>query len=274
MRATVFGAQGFVGRHLTQHLRREGWEVVALGRGDAPPADGSLGHVFYCIGLTADFRSRPFETIEAHVSLAAELLREGRFDSFLYCSSTRVYAGAAEATETARIEVDPGDPSDLYNLSKLMGEAACLAVSRPEARIARLSNVFGADDASENFLTSILTDAVRDARVVLQSSPDSAKDYVAVEDVATALARIAVQGRERIYNVAAGRNTSHAALLAAIRAATGCEVAVAHDKRPQVFPLIATERLQALGDWRPVPVEACIPALVEGARRRLSLARQ
>ena len=271
MKATVFGAQGFVGGRLVRHLRTEGWEVLALGRGDAPPAGQSLGHVFYCIGLTADFRTRPFDTIEAHVSLAAELLRTARFDSFLYCSSTRVYAGADEAVETGRIFVDPSDPSDLYNLSKLMGEAACLALDRPEVRIARLSNVFGAEDASDNFLTSILTDAVRDGRIVLQSSPESAKDYVSVDDLAAALARIAAGGRERIYNVAAGRNTTHAELLAAIQTATDCEIVATHDKKPQVFPLIATARLQALGDWRPVPVSACIPALIDTVRHRLAL---
>jgi len=31
------------------------------------------GHVIYCIGLTADFRQKPFETIEAHVSKLAEV---------------------------------------------------------------------------------------------------------------------------------------------------------------------------------------------------------
>ncbi len=265
MKATVFGAQGFVGRHLTQYLRGQGWAVLALGRGAEPPEGQSLGHVFYCIGLTADFRSRPFETIDAHVSLAAEILRRTRYASFLYCSSTRVYAGCAEAAETARLTVAPSDPSDLYNLSKLMGEAACLAVGQPEVRVARLSNVFGADDVSDNFLTSVLRDAVTLGRVVLQSSPASAKDYVAVEDVAAALARIAVHGRERIYNVAAGRNTSNAELLAAIQAATGCEVIAAADKESQVFPLISVTRLRALGAWDPVDVRAGVPALVQGA---------
>lgn len=266
MKATVFGAQGFIGRHLTQYLCGQGWDVLALGRGAEPPEGQSLGHVFYCIGLTADFRTRPFETIEAHVSLAAEILQQARYDSFLYCSSTRIYAGCAEAAESARLTVAPSDPGDLYNLSKLMGEAACLAVGRPEVRVARLSNVFGADDVSDNFLTSVLRDAVTQGRVTLQSSPASAKDYVAVEDVAAALAGIAVHGRERIYNVAAGRNTSNAELLAAIQAATGCEVIAATDKESQVFPLIIVDRLRALCAWDPVDVKDSVPALVQGVR--------
>ena len=106
MKAAVFGAQGFVGRHLTDYLRGAGWEVLALGRGDETWRGQALGHVFYCIGLTADFRTRPFDTLEAHVSLAAEILREAAFDSFLYCSSTRVYAGCERAEESAREQAD------------------------------------------------------------------------------------------------------------------------------------------------------------------------
>lgn len=263
MKATVLGAQGFIGRHLVRHLLSEGWEVAALGRGETPSSAEPLGHVFYCIGLTADFRSRPLEAIEAHVSRTVEQLRQDRFDSFLYCSSTRVYAGAADASETARLCVDPGDPEDLYNLSKLTGEAACLALGRPEVRIARLSNVFGAGDHPGNFLTSIIRDAVETGRVVLRTSPESAKDYVAVEDVAAALARIAVSGRERIYNVAAGRNTRHAELVTAIQAATRCECEAPQDKTPQIFPLIPVKRLRALGEWSPAPVTSRIPALVD-----------
>ncbi|HEY2658089.1 MAG TPA: NAD(P)-dependent oxidoreductase [Caulobacteraceae bacterium] len=268
MKATVFGAQGFIGRHLTDHLRGLGGEVLALGRDDDRWRDRPLGHVFYCVGLTADFRTRPFDTIEAHVSLAAEVLRRADFDSFLYCSSTRVYAGGDHADEAARLTVDPSDPSDLYNLSKLMGEAACLAVPRSEVRVARLSNVFGADDVSDNFLTSILRDAVVDGRVTLRSAPGSAKDYVAVEDVVAALPQIAVRGAERIYNVAAGRNTTHAEVLAAVQAATGCALAWEADNLPQVFPLIMVERLRALTDWRPADVGGRIAELARAVRHR------
>ena len=266
--ATVFGANGFIGRHLTGYLRECGWEVLALGRNDTDWRGRPLGHVFYCIGLTADFRSRPFDTIEAHVSLAVQVLRNAELDSFLYCSSTRVYAGGDCADEAGRLTVDPNDPSDLYNLSKLTGEAACLAVPRAHVRVARLSNVFGADDVSDNFLTSVLRDAVTAGRVEMRSAPNSAKDYVAVEDVVAALLQIAERGEARIYNVAAGRNTTHAEILAAVQAGTGCGVAWPTDNLPQVFPLIMVGRLRALMDWRPTYIEDRIAGLIAAARSR------
>ena len=267
VKAAVFGAAGFIGRHLTAHLRARGWDVLALGRGDEAWRGEGLGHVFYCAGLTADFRVRPFDTVDAHVTFPAALLREARFDSFLYCSSTRVYAGAAEAVEAASLIVDPNRPGDLYNLSKLMGEAACFAVADPAVRIARLSNVFGHDPASDNFISAIVRDAVTTGRVRLATDPLSAKDYIAVADVAAALERIAVGGVDRLYNVAAGRNTANAEILAALAAASGCAVEVAQDSPVVEFPKIQVERLRALGVSANMGVVQAMPELVTMMRQ-------
>ena len=269
MKAAVFGAAGFIGRHLTAHLRAAGWAVMALGRGDQDWRGADLGHVFYCAGLTADFRVRPFDALEAHVSLPVELLRHARFDSFLYCSSTRVYAGAAAAVETAALTVDPNQPGDLYNLSKLAGEAACLAHPSPAVRVARLSNVFGHDPASDNFIASIIRDAVRVGRVRLMTDPRSAKDYVAVADVAAALERIAVDGPDRLYNVAAGANTASGESLAALAAASGCETEIAPDSPRVEFPSIDVRRLRALGVAAGAGVVQAIPELVTMMRREI-----
>jgi nucleoside-diphosphate-sugar epimerase len=246
MKATVFGASGFIGGELVGHLRRLGWQVDAVPRDDESWRERELGHAFYCIGLTADFRKRPFDTIDAHVSVLTRVLRHGRFDSLLYLSSTRVYARAADADEATPIPALSSDPSDLYNLSKLLGESACLSAQRPGVRVARLSNVFGADFSSENFLNSVLRDAVTRKRVVLATSLQSEKDYVHVDDVVRVLEVIARSGSEPIYNVACGRNTTHREIADALQAATGCEISVADGAPTTRFPIIRTERLRRL----------------------------
>lgn len=246
MTATVFGANGFVGRGLVSYLRGKGYDVRELVRGDNTWRNADLGHAFYCIGLTADFRSRPFETIEAHCSFLKEVLSGARFSSFVYLSSTRVYARASSTDEAAAIPVVSADPDDLYNISKLMGESACLGSGLSNARVARLSNVFGEDLESQNFLTSVLSDATKHKAVHLRTSLSSEKDYVWIGDVVRALETIAREGSDPITNVAYGRNTSHGEILEAVAAATGAVVSVATDAPTVRFPEIVTQRLDRL----------------------------
>ncbi len=212
---TVLGASGYIGSRLAAHLQAQGHTVWAPARGDAEVFTRPLGHVMYCVGLTADFRTRPFDTVDAHVGLLTEVLRRAQFDSLLYLSSTRVYMGAASTHEDAPLAVLPGDASYLYNLTKLTGESLCHASGRPGVRVARLSNVVGPgmDAASGNLVADLLHQA-RQGHMVLRSDPQSAKDYVHVADVLDWLPRIALQGRYPVYNVASGSQTTHSQWLA------------------------------------------------------------
>jgi nucleoside-diphosphate-sugar epimerase len=268
MTATVFGAHGFIGRALSGHLSGTGYQVREIGRGDLSWCGADLGHTFYCIGLTADFRSRPFETIEAHSSFLKEVLAGARFASFVYLSSTRVYSRASTTDEAAAIPVLPADPDDLYNISKLMGEAACLGSGLANARVARLSNVFGEDLASQNFLTSVLSDAVTQKAVQLRTSLASEKDYVWIGDVVQALEAIAREGAEPITNVAYGRNTTHGEILEAVEAATGAVVSVAPDAPAVRFPAISTQRLDRFIGPKRVALNERIGELVAAFRHR------
>ena len=249
---TVIGASGYIGSRLAAHLRARGHAVWAPARGDAQLQQRALGHVLYCAGLTADFRTRPFDTVDAHVGLLAEVLRHARFESLLYLSSTRVYMGAASTHEDAALSVMPGDPTSLYNLSKLTGESLCHACGRPGVRVARLSNVVGPgmDAASGNLVADLVRQA-RAGHIVLRSDPQSAKDYVHVDDLLDWLPRIALAGRAATYNVASGRQTLHAQWLAWLQARTGCTLEVAAEAPLQRFAPIDVKRLQA--EWGGAP---------------------
>ena len=269
MTASVFGAQGFVGRNLVQHLRGQGYDVRQFARGDQSWRGSDLGHAFYAIGLTADFRSRPFETIDAHVSVLSDLLRSAAFTSFVYLSSTRVYVRAATTDEATAIPVQPAEPDDLYNISKLMGESACLGSGLKNARVARLSNVFGEDLGSSNFLTAVISEAVDTHCVRLRTSLASEKDYIWIGDVVAALEAIATRGTEKITNVAYGANTTHGEIMTALTQATGARIEVDTDAPMVRFPPIATQRLDQLMSARRMALVPMIGALANafGGRR-------
>lgn len=258
MNWTVLGASGTIGRRLVAQLRAAGQTVDTPGRGDAGLYRRPLGHVIYAIGLTADFRQRPYDTVQAHVSVLAELLQQGDFESLLYLSSTRVYGRAAGGREDNPLPVLAQDPSDLYNLSKLMGESLCLQDARAGVRVARLSNVVGGEDAdSANFVPSLVREA-RSGRIVLQTAADSAKDYIHIDDVAELLPRIAAGGRERLYNVASGVQTTHAQWTAQLAVQTGCAVEVAPGAPNVRFIPVDIGRIRAEFDFQPRPVLAAL----------------
>ncbi len=207
---TVLGGRGFVGSHLVNHLRSQGAEVWVPDRNHEALWHRELGHVMYCIGLTGDFRHRPFETMEAHVGVLSRVLQRARFDTFTYLSSTRLYMGGARTDEDAPLSARPTDPSDLYNLSKLAGEALCHASGRAGVRVVRLSNVVGPgmDPAGGNFVASLIDEA-KSGHIILRSHPDTEKDYVHIDDVAEWLVLIGKRGQHKVYNLASGISLPH-----------------------------------------------------------------
>jgi nucleoside-diphosphate-sugar epimerase len=207
--------------------------------------------------------------MDAHVTRVVKLLESAQFESFLYLSSTRVYLRARHGQEDELIPVDPSDPEDLYAISKLAGEAACLRCANPRVRVARLSNVYGVVPDGETFLPSVIRSAIVDKRVTLAIDESCAKDFVAITDVVGALPRIALEGMHRLYNVASGRNYLVGDLVREV-----CRIADA-DFVPTggpliTFPSISVERIRSDLDFRPAFITEKLEGLVAGYRRALS----
>jgi nucleoside-diphosphate-sugar epimerase len=257
---TVLGGSGFIGSHLIRRLRETGTAHRAPARGE-PLGTEPLGTVIYSIGLTADFRERPLATVEAHVSHLTEILRHGDFDRLVYLSSTRVYRRSpGPCLESDVLHLDPGDPDDLYGLSKALGESVVLG--REGGTVVRLSNVYGPNVNPQTFLGAVIGAAVGAGVVVLGQTLDSAKDYVSVADVVDLVLRIAQHGRERVYNVAGGANVSHGEILDLLRARTGCAVEVRPGAVRAIFPPIAISRVTAEFGHRPARLLDDLPDVV------------
>jgi nucleoside-diphosphate-sugar epimerase len=241
MRFTVFGARGFIGSHMVAHLRAAGHEVLEPSRSAEEIAGTDFGHVVYAIGLTGDFRTRPFETIEAHVTALARLMRDARYESWLYLSSTRLYgtgAGRGPCREVDPICVTPA-PDALYDISKLQGEALCLTL--PRSRVARLSNVYGPGMGTASFLGAVL-DELRRGDAVIREAPTSCKDYIALASICPLLAAITTRGAHRIYNVASGHRVEHREIAERLARATGRRVTFHPEATERAFPSIDVSR--------------------------------
>ena len=246
MSATVVGARGFVGRRLAQRLAAEGAAPWTPAKGDPQLLKRDLGVVYYCAGLTADYDRRPFDTVEAHATLISEILRAGRFDRLIYCSSSRLYDGLpqAQVDESVSLVFDPADPRRVYDLSKALGENLTLARSGGRGVVARLSNVYDVEAGAPGFLSEWLAMAAGGRDLILQSSPNVRRDYIHLEDVVSSL--IAMAGGSGIYNVAAGQLTSNAEIAEAF-AAEGWSVGFTGHAHPLPPPNVSAARLAGLG---------------------------
>ncbi|MCC0022612.1 MAG: SDR family oxidoreductase [Hyphomicrobiaceae bacterium] len=256
MRFTVFGAGGYIGSHLKLALELAGHEVFAPERGaelDPAPGGAELGHAIYAIGLTGDFRTRHFDTIEAHVALLSRILETARYSSFLYLSSTRSYQHGdpdRRQNEEDMLQVKPS-ADGIYDISKLLGESICLAQDNSAVRVARLSNVYSRDMAETSFLGQVLNALRMRGNCVISESPDSAKDYVHLDDVVGLLVRIAAAGSNRIYNVASGENTTHRDVAERLAQLTGADISFKTGAPTRRLPPIDVNRVASEFDFRP-----------------------
>lgn len=268
---TVLGAGGFIGQHLVAHLQRAGHACYAPVRGDPAVFTRPLGHVVYAIGLTADFRSRPLDTVEAHVCFLRQLIQQASFTSLTYLSSTRVYAGATDTRESARLQVNPNDASDLYNLSKLMGESLCLHGGHAGMKVARLSNIVGLRPDPDIFIDQLLAEGCRTGHVHLHTALASCKDYLSIGDAVELLTRIALSPDTGIFNVASGEGVANQQVVDALQRHMGFAVTVAPDAPVWDFQPIDTRKTQARFGLAPQLFADHFPHFLQQYRQHRSL---
>ncbi|HKS61438.1 MAG TPA: complex I NDUFA9 subunit family protein, partial [Xanthobacteraceae bacterium] len=153
---TVFGGSGFLGRHVTRALARQGYRIrPAVRRPDLAGHLQPLGRVGQIHAVQANLRYP--ESVEAAVrgadavvNLVGILFERGKqtFDAVQAEGAATVARAAAAAgarmVHVSALGADADSPA-LYGRSKAAGEAAVLAAV-PDATILRPSILFGPED--------------------------------------------------------------------------------------------------------------------------------
>jgi len=261
MRFTVLGANGFIGSNLVKYLQKDGIECFSPDVRKENILQKSLGHVIYSIGIS-NFVEWPYDAVDAHVCVLRKLLEHGRFDSLLYLSSGRIYYNASSTKEEAAITVNPLHLNDLYNISKVMGESMCIASKKDNVKIVRPSNVTGSNFSSELFIPSILRDAVDKQKIILHSTLNSEKDYVYIDDVVSLLPKIALNGKDKVYNIAYGKNIKNKEIVEEISRFTNCKIDIVNPSKYS-FPQISIERIQSEFNFKPISIISKIELMVK-----------
>jgi nucleoside-diphosphate-sugar epimerase len=117
----------------------------------------------------------------------------------------------------------------------------------------------GMEAASGNFVAGLIQEA-GSGSVVLRSHPDSAKDYLHVNDVVAWLPLLATSGRHKVYNLASGAQISHRHWAQWVVDRLGGSWTADAAAPIQGFAPISVRRLQnefsctprAVDDWTPI----------------------
>ena len=248
---TIFGNAGFIGNKLTKKLSESGCQLILPVKGDLTCLSIPLGHVIYAAGLTADFRKRPFDTVNAHVCLINTILEKCDFESLTYLSSTRVYAENNITSEDAAVTVNVNTQSDFYNLSKLMGESICLNSGRDNIKIARLSNVVGIRNDSDLFIDQLIREGMNTGKVVFQTAYNSSKDYIHIDDVTKLIIKLANSPVSGVYNIASGENITHLQIANHLEKCLGFQCSEQPGAVSWKFNPICTNKIRSALDAQP-----------------------
>lgn len=262
MNITILGARGLVGSRLAQTLVGQKIDVWCPTRDDEPLLfRRPLGTVYYCIGLTADYRARPFDTVEAHVSLLSRILERADFERLIYLSSTRLYdtLGAVHCAEDAILHISTAEPRHLYDFSKGLGENLCLTASHGRAKVARLSCVLG-EQLDDGFIPWLIKQSHGREKLEVDSSPHFYRDYIGLDDVISLLIRIVNEGQSSIYNVASGINTTNQELFDLVSELTGC-VIEARSQARAILPSIDISLIRNEFSFSPTPLQVLLKKL-------------
>jgi len=258
----VFGANGFIGRHLTRALVGRGLRVVCFGRHF--PADfqnefagqvemriidfhddievhrklSGITHVIQLINssnaaigndkVIADINSN----VMPHVSFVRSCILMG-VKSFTFLSSGGTVYGVPENVPIS--ESHPTFPINSYGMTKLFCEHYLRMLSRNSSmgfNILRVANPYGPGQFGlgwQGLIGTILQRYLQKQPVIVFGSGLNQRDYLYIEDTVDAIVRaVELDPLNDVVNIGSGVGLSILAVLEAVEAALGCSIPREH----------------------------------------------
>ncbi len=292
----VFGANGFIGSNLVDHLSKEN-KVIAVDRYSREPdfekdkniliikADinkdlkklanlnkkNSVDGVVWAIGdiipteklLNQD---KILETAVPAVVILRDYL-EKNLPVVLVSSAGMLYVPKARVTETSRIE-----PWTWYGLQKLILEKALLLLAKDyqnqNLRVLRVSSVYGERQPlhkEQGVVGKIIESVVTKKVFPLYGSNQSRRDFIYVQDLAVIIPEVLVKKlKHQIYNVSSGQGYPISEVISATEKISGRKIKIKTLSKRDADPVhIDVSNRRLLGELKGVK----FTSLQKGLRR-------
>ncbi len=298
MRALITGSEGFVGRHLTEHLLASGDEVVGIDRTtgvgllDGPALSRAIHdadpEAVYHLGGWSDVGASwqaPAETLRVNAEGTLNVLQacRDRQARVLVVSSADIY-GKVTLAELPLTEDSPVRPVSPYAASKVAADMIALQAWLGyglEVMRVRAFNHLGPGQTNA-FVAPALAERIarcetegREEVTVGNLTPR--RDFTDVRDVVRAYRALVCDGEPgEAYNVCSGQDIAIAELAERMVALARRPVRLEGDptlQRPVDVPVLRgdhTKLTEATG-WKPeIPLDVTLAAIMDEWRDRVS----
>lgn len=233
-RALVTGSAGFVGRYMVEALMCDGYDVVGWDIINTIPndcrrafeaTDRQFDLVVHCaavVGGRTMIDGEPLRLAAEDLSIDAALFgwalraRPGRIVYFSSSAAYPVYLQAAtDAPPLTEDRVGIAQPDQTYGWVKLTGErlAAEANAEGITTHVFRPFSGYGGDQALDYPFPSIIARAARrEDPFKIWGAPDSARDWIHIDDIVSAVLTAVELGVLGPVNLCTGRATTFADL--------------------------------------------------------------
>ena len=243
---TIFGHSGFLGSNLVKYLSKYKFFL--------PPKrkfifKKNLGHVIYCIG-SDNWKKDTFNSFNANLGYIPIILEKNKFKSFTFISSCRIYNNSVLSNENSLFEFNPNDPDEFYNLKKVLAENYLFA-SRKKIKIVRISNIIGYSPKSPLVFPMFIKDAINKKKIFISINKNSTKDFIHIQDVVRLIFKVITSGKEKVYNIANGKNIKLIDLAKKIKKIIKCEIVLKNQSKTILEPKINIKKIKREFNFKP-----------------------
>jgi nucleoside-diphosphate-sugar epimerase len=278
----ITGSNGFIGKQLTERLKREGVRVTCASRASGIDVTASdlpmegVDHVFHLAGMTfvPDAWADPVECYRVNTLGTLRVLEQcRRSGASMTFVSTYVYGWPAPMPVSEKTAPNPNNP---YAFSKLAAEEACQFYASTfgvKVSILRLFNAFGPGQGADFLIPTIARQVVDPAcKEVVVADLAPRRDFVHVDDVIEAFMISPRLPAGQPFNVASGRSHSVEDVIRACLSAAGVNKPFrARDQQRvnEISDVVADiAAIEAASGWRPrVAFSDGIKTVVEAVKR-------